>query len=117
MIYLASPYSHPDPAVRKQRFCTACRVTAELLRAGQLVFSPIAHSHGIAEHNLPCTWSFWEPFDRWFLERCDELVVLMLDGWQESVGVQAEIQLAHALGKPVRYITPGKDGDVHDITT
>ena len=29
-------------------------------------------------------------------------MVLMLDGWQESVGVQAEIRIARVLGKPVR---------------
>jgi hypothetical protein len=31
MIYLASPYSHPDPLVREQRFRDACRATASLL--------------------------------------------------------------------------------------
>ena len=34
MIYLASPYSDPDPAVREQRFEAACAVTAVMLRAG-----------------------------------------------------------------------------------
>jgi hypothetical protein len=37
------------------------------------------------------------------LRRCDEVVVLMLDGWERSEGVQAEIRIAEALGKPVRY--------------
>jgi hypothetical protein len=107
MIYLASPYSHPDPDVREARYRAACLATASLLRAGQLVFSPIAYSHWTAEHGLPCTWSFWAMFDRWFLEHCDEVVVLMLDGWKASVGVQAEIRIARELGKPVRYISPG----------
>ena len=31
----------------------------------------------------------------------------MLPGWCESVGVQAEIQIARELGKPVRYLAPG----------
>jgi hypothetical protein len=30
----------------------------------------------------------------------------MLAGWQESVGVQAEIRIARDLGKPVRYLAP-----------
>ncbi|GIW55540.1 MAG: hypothetical protein KatS3mg082_1944 [Nitrospiraceae bacterium] len=34
MIYLASPYSHPDPAVREERFHAACRAAAALLLAG-----------------------------------------------------------------------------------
>jgi nucleoside 2-deoxyribosyltransferase len=106
IIYLASPYSHPDPAVREQRFHAACRAAVALLHAGRVVFSPIAHSHPLAQHGLPGNWQFWERYDRAFLERCDEVVVLMLDGWEESVGVQAEIRIAQELGKPVRYLAP-----------
>ncbi len=106
MIYLASPYSHPDPAVREQRFHAACQAAVALLHAGRVVFSPIAHSHPLAQHGLPGNWHFWERYDRAFLELCDEVVVLMLDGWQESVGVQAEIRIARELGKPVRYLPP-----------
>lgn len=106
MIYLASPYSHPDPAVREFRFREACRAAAKFMRCGQPVFSPIAHGHCICTYGLPTDWRFWEPFDRRQLERCDEVVVLMLDGWQESVGVQAEIRIAGEYGKPVRYVAP-----------
>jgi len=106
MIYLASPFSHPDAAVREARFRDACRAAARLMRAGKIVFSPIAHSFPIAQHGLPVDWHFWEPFDRAHLERCDEVVVLTLDGWRESVGVQAEIRIAAELGKPVRYLDP-----------
>jgi nucleoside 2-deoxyribosyltransferase len=104
MIYLASPYSHPVPAVREQRYRAVCRATAALLRAGLVVFSPIAHSHVLVEHGLPTEWAFWERIDREHLERCDEVVVLMLDGWQESAGVQAEIRIGQELGKPVRFL-------------
>jgi nucleoside 2-deoxyribosyltransferase len=106
MIYLARPYSHHDPAVREQRFRAACRAAVALLHAGWVVFSPIAHSHPLAQHGLPGNWQFWERYDRAFLERCDEVVVLMLDGWEESIGVQAEIRIARELGKPVRYLAP-----------
>jgi nucleoside 2-deoxyribosyltransferase len=104
--YLASPYSHPDPAVREQRFRAACQAAVALLHAGRVVFSPIAHSHPLAQHGLPGNWHFWERYDRAFLERCDEVVVLMLDGWQESVGVREEIRIARELRKPVRYLAP-----------
>jgi hypothetical protein len=106
MIYLASPYSHSDPAVREFRFREACRAAAKFMRCGQPVFSPIAHGHCICTYGLPTDWRFWEPFDRRQLERCDEVVVLMLDGWRESVGVQAEIRIAAESGKPVRYVAP-----------
>jgi hypothetical protein len=104
MIYLASPYSHPDPAVREKRFRDACRAAVALMQTGHAVFSPIAHSHPLVEHGLPTDWSFWERHDREHLARCDEVVVLMLDGWQESIGVREEIRIARELGKPVRYV-------------
>ena len=94
MIYLASPYSHPDPAVRHERR----RVAASLLTA---------QGHPLVEHGLPTHWGFWERFDREHLERCDEVAVLMLDCWRESVGVQAEVRIAVELGKPVWYTARG----------
>lgn len=106
MIYLASPYSHPDSAVREMRFRDACRAAAKLMRQGHAVFSPIAHSHCICAYGLPTDWRFWEPFDRLQIERCSEVVVLTLDGWEASQGVRAEILIATELGKPVRYLQP-----------
>ena len=105
MIYLASPYSHPDPAIRDQRFRAVCRKAAELIEDGQVVFSPIAHTHPIAIYgNLRFDWDTWKPVDQMFLAVCDELVVLMLDGWVMSNGVLAEIDIAKNLGKPVRFL-------------
>ena len=106
MIYLASPYSHSDAHVREQRFRAVCRAAARLMRNGDVVFSPIAHGHPIALHGLPTDWRFWERHDREQLARCDEVIVLMLDGWRDSEGVQAEIRIAAELGKPVRYLEP-----------
>lgn len=104
MIYLASPYTPPDPEIREARFHAVCRQTAEMLRSGIQVFSPIAYTHALAKHGLPVEWAFWEEFDRAFLARCWEVWGLKLDGWQESVGVQAEIKLAQELGKAVVFV-------------
>ncbi len=106
MIYLASAYSHPDARVREWRFQEACRAAAALLRAGLTVLSPIAHSHPIARFGMPTSWEFWSQIDREYLSRCDVLAVLTIPGWRESVGVQAEIKLAHELGLPVVYVAP-----------
>ena len=104
MIYLASPFTSDDPVVRQQRFEAACRAAAALISRGRTVFSPIAHSFVICRYGLPLNWEFWQQIDRRFLDLCDEVVVLMLDGWQQSVGVQAEIAIARELGKPVTYL-------------
>ena len=104
MIYLASPYSHPDPGLREARFDAACRTTATLVRAGHTVFAPIVQGHPLVRYGVPSDWAFWRPLAREYLARCDELVVLQLDGWRESEGVQQELALAAALGKRVDYL-------------
>ena len=103
MIYLASPYTHPDADVREQRFEAACRAASRLLQEGHPVFAPIVHGHPMVSCGLPTDWSFWSPFCRQYIEACQQVVVLMLDGWETSVGVQAEIEIATSLGKPVWY--------------
>lgn len=108
MIYLAIPYSHPDPAVREQRYQLANRVTAQLIQQGHVVFSPISHSHNISPLLPPQvdTWETWKMQDLPFLRVCSTLVVITAEGWRESVGVQAEIQEAYECGLEIEYLTP-----------
>jgi len=105
MKYLASPYSDPDPAVRLQRFEAVCKAAATLMRHGVYVFSPIAHTHSIAmAGELPLGWDFWERYDREMIAACDEVLVLCLEGYNKSRGVQAEIAIAEELDIPVRFL-------------
>lgn len=109
LTYLASPYSHPSAQVRLLRFNAACRAAAHLMQLGHTVFSPIAHSHPIAEYLPPellMSWDFWRQQDFPLLEASALLEVLTLDGWQESRGVQAEISHAELHGIPVHYMGP-----------
>ncbi|HVJ67064.1 MAG TPA: DUF1937 family protein [Caulifigura sp.] len=107
MIYLAAPYSHPSPTVRRQRYWEACRAAAGLLRAGHAVFSPLQQGHPLVEdHGVPMDWAWWALACMEYLTRSDEIIVLTLNGWSESVGVTAEIGIARTLGKPVRYLAP-----------
>jgi len=102
LVYLACPYSHPDPAVRLERFNAANRAAARLMASGVYVFSPISHTHPIAlAGDLPLGWDFWQGYDRAVLACCERLLVLMLDGWESSVGIRAEIALAQEMGIPV----------------
>jgi hypothetical protein len=102
LVYLASPYSHPDPAVRLARFEAANRVAAILMARGILVFSPLSHSHPIALAGcLPLSWDYWERYDRAILRACGSMLVLTIDGWRELVGVRAEVKIARELGFPV----------------
>ena len=105
LVYLATPYTHPDSQVRERRFREVSRVAGDMMRQGIHVFSPISHTHPIALAGcLPKGWEFWQAQDFAMLRACSKLAVLMQDGWQDSVGVQAEMALAREMGLPVEFI-------------
>lgn len=106
-IYLASPYSHPDPLVRDERFKAACRKAAQYLNLGIAVFAPIAHSHPIADfmdESKRMCFDTWMKADLPILRRADELHVLCIEGWRTSRGVTREIEFADLLGIPVHHV-------------
>ena len=108
MIYLACPFSHPDPAVREARFQAACRAAADLLLAGEVAFAPVVYGHPLVALGVPGDWPFWSRLDRAMIERCDEVHVLALPGWDTSVGVRQEVLFARSFGKPVKFVMPAK---------
>jgi hypothetical protein len=105
LIYLACPYSDPDPDVIRFRFESANLISAKLMAEGHLIFSPISHCHPIAmAGDLPKGWDFWERYDRTMLEACYKIIVLKLPGWTTSKGVTAELKIARELGLEIEYI-------------
>ena len=103
--YLSVPYSSDNEQVREYRFRAVNKAVAKLFLENKFVFSPISHSHPIAEQEkMPTDFKFWGQYNYVMIRKCDELYVLMLDGWKESIGVQQEIQIAETLGKPIQYI-------------
>lgn len=106
-IYLAGPYSHPDPAVREDRAIKLTEICARLMREGKVVYSPITHGHWMAERfELPKEWEFWRLHCEAMLLGAHRLVIVTLPGWNESIGVTAEYDLALIAGIPVEYIHP-----------
>jgi hypothetical protein len=108
IIYLASPYSHPDPAVRLARYEAVTKYAAELTREGHVIFGPITMSHPISPNGegdppAPFDWLDW---DEPFMRAASSCIVLMLDGWEKSTGVQHEVRYFRANGKTVTYMTP-----------
>jgi hypothetical protein len=106
MIYLATPYSDPSEDIRNLHFIMACKITGALIKKGYVVFSPIAHSHPIAiNSSLGTDWKAWESFDKEMIGLCEELWVADWSGGV-SKGIQAEIQIAQSLEKPIIHLTP-----------
>lgn len=107
MIYLASPYTDRSRIVMRTRFKDACKAAGAFARHNVRVYSPIAHSHPIAiASSLPTSWQYWKGHSEEMLAMCDELWILMLDGWDKSRGVLAEIEIAVRLALPIRYVSP-----------
>jgi hypothetical protein len=108
MIYVASPYSHDSDVIMEQRFLEAEKFVARALFLGLHVYSPIVHCHQLAcKYDMPKNAKFWENYNHDLLERSDAVVVLRLDGWDESKGVGAE--MAHARDKGIKVVTVGDD--------
>ncbi len=106
-LYLASPYTHKNPAERHARFVAVCDAAAYLMHQGHVVFSPIAHSHPI--DNCFCaseSGDFWKAQDVPILRHASRLVVLRLPGWEESAGIKWEMEIAHQIHLPVNYMDP-----------
>ena len=103
MVYVACPWSHPDPIVRAGRHRYATDYARRLVEDERVVYSPLTHSVPL-DPSGDRDWEYWRQSDLAILALCDELHVLALPGWEESRGVQAEITEAMRLGILVRVV-------------
>lgn len=104
--YVCTPYTK-YPKGLEAAFHDACVVTARLIRLGFKVFCPIAHTHPIAAHGFDAKdGALWLEQDRPLFDAATGVIVVMLDGWRESSGIQAEVQWAKDQGKPILYMEP-----------
>jgi len=107
LCYLASPYTDAYPDVQTMRFELAALAAGQLIKQGYFVFSPITHTHPIAIHStLPTDWQYWAEYDELMIRKCDLFVILTLDGWKESKGVQAELLIARNRRKQCFLMCP-----------
>jgi len=105
IIYLASPYSHPEKHVRELRYLQVTEYTAKQVAVGNIVFSPITYGHVLSEHvDMPTDFEFWSDFCLTFLSKCSEMHVLKIDGWEVSNGIDQEEQYCYVNNIPIKYI-------------
>jgi hypothetical protein len=107
LIYLAIPYTHDDEEVMDWRAEVSDYICSELMKQGMYIYAPISSCHHIAKkYGLPRDWQFWKGLDTAFIKSCKKIIVIMLDGYKESTGVNAEIELAKKYGVKVEYLDP-----------
>ena len=106
-IYLASPYSHPDAAVREARYRAVRDATAWMIRRGMWVYSPIVHTYDISQtFGLPTDAGFWRDYNHAMIAKAEMLYILTLPGYSRSVGIMGEIKFARSLGLPILHLEP-----------
>lgn len=107
LCYLATPYSK-FPAGIDNAFKVACRLTAELIRVGIKVYSPIAHTHPIALYGQidPLDHDIWMPFDTAMMDKADALLIAQMESWEISKGIAIEVDYFLLNGKPIFYLNP-----------
>lgn len=97
-------------ALRSRKITKVC---AKIMSDGNIVFSPITHSHYIAVlGNLPAlSHTFWLEQDKFWVDACDEIWVFDGLPWETSYGVKREIEWGLEQKKPVRFVNKqGKPG-------
>ena len=106
-IYVASPYASDDPVVTKKRVERVCEYMVYLADRGIAAYSPIVHNHQLVLAGARLTPDQWMMLDFALLRSAKELRVLLLDGWEYSVGVRQEIVFAERSNIPVSYTLGG----------
>lgn len=104
MYFLACPYSHKDKNIVIKRFNECTKTAAKIFQSGRAVYSQITMSHPVNEliaQNDLGQHVDWAPIDKEFMDKCDEIIVLEMDGWKESSGVQREIDYFRNRGAKV----------------
>lgn len=105
MIYLASPYSHVRSRVRRERFLAAEAYLASCTALGEILYSPIVHFHTLARrHKLPHDATYWRAHNEGMLSMAEELRVLVLPGWEHSIGIAREVAFAKENSIPVTHV-------------
>jgi hypothetical protein len=107
--YLALPYTSGNASEELMvwRAEVSNFIFSELAKEGRIVYAPISSCHHIAvKYGLPRDWEFWKNMDEEFVRMCSKLIVIMLEGWETSTGLTAELKLAEKFGLEVEYLDP-----------
>ena len=88
----------------------ACEQAALCMKAGILVFSPIAHGHAIAKRGRMDMrdQSMWLELNVPMMEAAKGLIYLKSYGWEESAGLRDEIAWFHGRARPVIPMRMGR---------
>lgn len=105
--YLATPYAKYEN--KDKAWSQGIANAAFLMKNGVRVFNPIGHGHpmSVYEPSLGAEdHDFWLAYDAEYLKFCKGLIVCKLPGWEESKGMDWEIEYMRKQLKPIVYMEP-----------
>lgn len=119
LVYIASPYTYKSRFKLLRKFIEWLRYYQVTKVIGYLqdkhpniaFIAPITQSHQTAKFmkNKNGEFSYWKNIDFKYIRQCNELWVIALNGWTESLGVKEEINYAAKQRLKIKYF------DLNDI--
>lgn len=112
VVFLGGPYWHEDPEVRSWRAVQYSKAVAAIVTGpsgeSTMVYSPVAYGHAIDGYfdDRGVSESYWRRHGIAMLRRSDQLWILKLEGWEESRGLEAELDVARRSNMEITYIEP-----------
>lgn len=107
LAYLATPFTD-YPKGHWAAYADASKIGGRLILSGIKVYSPIAHTWGLAKFSGidPCDHSIWLPFDEAMMTVCDTLIVAHMESWDKSYGISCEVEFFEKASKPIYDLDP-----------
>ena len=97
--YLAAPYTSVVDKDELMKKIMTFIGKYHLANSEDQIVSPLLNHFSLPHvPGLGSDWEFWKNYSENLIKRCDKIIVLNIPGWRESVGVQAEIELATTNG-------------------
>ena len=103
-VYVAGPYGESLPfKIRQEHHEGMVKICARLIKKGVRAYAPIAYTYDIIMHGSRPP-NGWYDFDLKMLPMFEYVLLLLLPGWGESVGMKLEEEAAEKHGIPVFYV-------------
>lgn len=115
LMYLASPHSSGGKVSKRiavKRAAATVDLTIKLLDAGIWTFSPIAYGISFESRGHKRNNKWWMRRDFEYFKHCDILGVHCLPDWEDSPGVQKEVEWALIHNKKIYLLED--DADIED---
>ncbi len=109
LAYLACPHTHSSKSVVLQREKELEEIVIQLLELGFRFYSPISMTGPLTRSGARLSHGEWMMLDGPFMQKCDVLVVVCLEGWEDSEGIKKEIAYFRQEQKPIYFISKDYD--------